>query len=209
LRHPRRYQTLAPKREIVAGAAATFPHRGSATLLGAEAGSAGAAGERRGSSRRYQTPRLTKNLTSASKIRTSRLALATVAAFTTLPRAYQTRALQLALATAAALTTPPRAYQTRASQLAPTIPRAYQNPHLANLAPTKPRAYQTRASQLPARIYQSRAYQVGPTNSCYHLAPRISRPRATKFKSRDPPLRKSKPWPAATQDPPLPKLKPS
>jgi hypothetical protein len=57
--------------------------------------------------------RLTKNLTPASKIHTSRLALATATAITTPPCAYQTRALQLALATAAAITTSPRAYQTR------------------------------------------------------------------------------------------------
>jgi hypothetical protein len=136
----------------------------------------------------------------------------------TKPRTYQTHA-----------------YQIRATQLAPPKPHAYQahavqasrlpNPRLANLVPRNSqlpsRNHQTRASpltdnssqlpnpRLPTRIYESRAYQVGPTNSCYHLTPRISRPCATKFKSRDSPLRKSKPWPTTTQDPPLPKLKPS
>jgi hypothetical protein len=164
-----------------------------ATRPGAAAGSAGAAGVRHGSSCRYQTPRLTIKLTLASKIRTSQLELATAAAITTPPRAYQIRTSQLPRLSPPASHLPNNRLATRAYQtshlpnLAPTKPAptkptptkpAPHNSHLPNHAPSKPaprkpRAYQTRdyqtrasqTSQLPARNHQTRAYLLASTRA--------------------------------------------
>jgi hypothetical protein len=199
----------------------TLPRRGSATHLGAETGSAGAAGVRRGSSCRYQTPRLTKNSTSTSKICTSRIARQQP---WLLPPRLAPTTSRLANLAPRNSQLPARIYQTRTYPLATTrsqlpnqrLPtRSYQLTTI-NPAPTHlqlpARNYQTRASplaatssQLPIPCLPSRTYQLAlpprATTSRYHLVPRLSRPDATKFKSRDPPLPKSKPWPSvAIQD---------
>jgi hypothetical protein len=125
--HPCRH--CATRLGAVAGAASTLFLHGSATNLGAEVGSVGAAGVRRGSPRRYQTSGLTKKFD---------------------PRAQDTH-LADRTSTAAAITPPPRA-----NYLAQTMPCNYL---------LAPRNLSPRNSQLPAHNYQTRAYQVAPTNS--------------------------------------------
>jgi hypothetical protein len=155
---PRRYQTLAPTRKIATGAAMTLPRRGSATNLGAKAGSVDAAGVRRGSPRRYQTSRLTKKIDPRAQDTHLADRTSTAAAITTSPRANhlaQTHAAQLSArasqleATSSQLPNP--RLPSRTYQLAHT--NSYLAPTNSQLAPTNSQLAPTN-SRLPFRAYQ-------------------------------------------------------